>query len=207
MIKNTTIRIKILRDIKTDALLIYIRTTLEDLLNNVKRNTYKINLGFEEFNDDIIKNIHFLDKNLKKYIINANELKFLIKDKQKTCSANKLPPEDESLIYYFNNIVKEIELNLKDGDLWIPEQVIFSLLSEWFLENEKATDFYPFVKEIDYTKILGYYEMARNCEEQDLFKEKIFKMYSISTRVIKKLKNSKYRINTSRKSKKRVTKR
>ena len=34
--------IKLLRDIKTDALLIYIKTVIEELLENIKNETYKI---------------------------------------------------------------------------------------------------------------------------------------------------------------------
>ena len=44
--------IKLLRDIKTDALLIYIKTVIEELLENIKNEKYKIDLGFEEFNKE-----------------------------------------------------------------------------------------------------------------------------------------------------------
>ena len=63
--------IKLLRDIKTDALLIYIKTVIEELLENIKNEKYKIDLGFEEFNKEIEKNIIELNTKLDKTIINA----------------------------------------------------------------------------------------------------------------------------------------
>lgn len=204
---KNNIRVKLLRDYKTDALLIYIKTMLDEILQNISNQTYEISLGFKEFNKDILKNIKFLSNNLNQILIDINQLKLILKHKQDKYPDNRLPPADEALIYYFNNIIKEVEFNLKDGDLWIPEQVIFSLLSEWLIEEEKSADLYPFLNEVDYTKLLSYYEIARNHDVDVVFKEKTIDMFYISNCIIKKLKESKYKINTSRKSKKRVKKR
>ena len=46
---NPQIKLKLLRDFKTDALLIYIKTVIEELLANIKNNTYKIDLGNSTF--------------------------------------------------------------------------------------------------------------------------------------------------------------
>ena len=67
--------IKLLRDIKTDALLIYIKTVIEEVLENIKNETYKIDLGYENFNKEIEENIIELNIKLDKTIINAYELK------------------------------------------------------------------------------------------------------------------------------------
>ena len=42
---SAQIKIKLLRDIKTDALLIYIKTVIEELLLNIENESYKIDLG------------------------------------------------------------------------------------------------------------------------------------------------------------------
>lgn len=195
--------IKLLRDIKTDALLIYIKTVIEELLENIKNEKYKIDLGFENFNKEIEKNIIELNTKLDKTIINAYELKSFMAYQQTKQVNNKLLPNDEALVFYYNTIVKQIETQLKEGELWIPEQIILALLSEWVLEEEKSTIFYTFLNDFDYLKLLGYYETARNNEKNINLKDNIIKMYQISSSMIKRLKNSKYKINSSRKSKMR----
>ena len=195
--------IKLLRDIKTDALLIYIKTVIEELLENIKNEKYKIDLGFEEFNKEIEKNIIELNTKLDKTIINAYELKCFMAYQQLKQSNHKLLPNDEALVFYYNTIVKQIETQLVEGELWIPEQIVLALLSEWVLEEEKSTIFYTFLNDFDYLKLLSYYEKARNNEKNINLRNNILKMYQISSSMIKRLKNSKYKINSSRKSKMR----
>ena len=184
--------IKLLRDIKTDALLIYIKTVIEELLENIENEKYKIDLGYEEFNKEIEKNIIELNKELDKTIINAYELKSFMAYQQARQANHKLLPNDEALIFYYNTIVKQIETQLLEGDLWIPEQIVLALLSEWILEEEKSIIFYSFLNNFDYLKLLGYYEIARNNEKNTNLKGNIVKMYQISSSMIKRLKNSKY---------------
>jgi hypothetical protein len=193
--------IKLLRDIKTDALLIYVKTVIEELLENIKNETYKIDLGVEKFNNEIETNIIKLNEELDKTIINAYELKSFMAYQQTRQANHKLLPNDEALIFYYNTIVKQIETYLNEGELWIPEQIILALLSEWIIEEEKSITFYSFLNDFDYIKLLGFYELARNNEKNVNLKHNILKMYQISSSMIKKLKNSKYKINSSRKSK------
>ena len=195
--------IKLLRDIKTDALLIYIKTVIEELLENIENEKYKIDLGFEEFNKEIEKNIIELNTKLDKTIINAYELKSFMAYQQRKQSNHKLLPNDEALVFYYNTIVKQIETQLVEGELWIPEQIVLALLSEWVLEEEKSTIFYTFLNDFDYLRLLSYYEKARNNEKNINLRNNILKMYQISSSMIKRLKNSKYKINSSRKSKMR----
>ena len=86
--------IKLLRDIKTDALLIYIKTVIEELLKNIKNEKYKIDLGYEEFNKEIEKNIIELNEKLNKTIINAYELKSFMAYQQARQVNHKLLPND-----------------------------------------------------------------------------------------------------------------
>jgi hypothetical protein len=195
--------IKLLRDIKTDALLIYIKTVIEELLENIKNETYKIDLGYENFNKKIEENIIELNIKLDKTIINAYELKSFMAYQQMKQTNHKLLPNDEALVFYYNTIVKQIETQLKEGELWIPEQIVLALLSEWVLEEEKSTIFYTFLNDFDYLRLLSYYEIARNNEKNINLRENIIRMYQISSSMIKRLKNSKYKINSSRKSKMR----
>ncbi len=203
--KNEIIKVKLLRDIKTDALLIYIRSVLEEILAKIDKNEYTINLGYTEFNEEIKENIMFLLSKLQQSVLNANELKSIIVTEQKKRNNKRLLPDDEALILYYNTLVRQIESVLNDGEQWIPEQVIFALLSEWIIEEKKSTYFYPFLNEIDYLKLLGYYEQIAKEELENDIKNNVLKMYDIASDMIKKLKNSKYKMN-KRKSKQRVKK-
>ena len=200
---NPQIKLKLLRDFKTDALLIYIKTVIEELLENIKKVIYKIDLGNDEFNLEIEENIKILNSHLSKTIINAYELKAFMSYSQIKTKNSKLLPNDEALVFYYNSIVKQIETSLQEGDIWIPEQIILSLLSEWILEENKSLTLYPFLNDIDYLKLLSHYENARNNEKKNSLRENVIEMYKISSSMIKRLKNSKYRVDTSRKSKKR----
>lgn len=200
---NPQIKLKLLRDFKTDALLIYIKTVIEELLENIKNNTYKIDLGNNEFNLEIEESIKTLNSHLSKTVINAYELKAFMSYSQIKTKNSKLLPNDEALVFYYNSIVKQIETSLQEGDIWIPEQIILSLLSEWILEENKSLTLYPFLNDIDYLKLLSHYENARNNEKKNSLRENVIEMYKISSSMIKRLKNSKYRVDTSRKSKKR----
>lgn len=200
---NPQIKMNILRDIKTDALLIYIKTVIEELLANIKKETYKIDLGNIEFNNEIEKNIREINSYLSKNTINAYELKAIMSFEQLKNKSDKLVPNNQALIFYYNLLVKQIETQLQEGDIWIPEQIILSLLSEWLIEENKSIILYPFLKGIDYLKLLSFYETARNNDKNIELRKNIIIMYKISSSMIKKLKNSKYKINSSRKSKKR----
>lgn len=114
---NPHIKIKLLRDIKTDALLIYIKTVIEELLENIKNETYKIDLGYQEFNNEIEENIRKLNEELSLTIINAYELKAFISYQQVKNRNQKLLPNDEALIFYYNSLVKQIETQLLSGEL------------------------------------------------------------------------------------------
>ena len=137
---NPQIKLKLLRDFKTDELLIYIKTVIEELLENIKKGSYKIDLGNDEFNLEIEENIKILNSHLSKTIINAYELKAFMSYSQIKTKNSKLLPNDEALVFYYNSIVKQIETSLQEGDIWIPEQIILSLLSEWILEENKSGD-------------------------------------------------------------------
>lgn len=50
---------KIFRDIKTEALLIYIKTLCNDYIKKIDKGEYKVNLGKDSYNEDITKTIFF----------------------------------------------------------------------------------------------------------------------------------------------------
>ena len=75
-------------------------------------------------------------------------------------------------------------------------------MSEWIIEEEKTTYFYPYLKDIDYIDLITQYDNSKkNLENKK--KEIILNMYKISSKLIVKLKKIEYKINTNRKKQKR----
>jgi len=70
------------------------------------------------------------------------------------------------------------------------------------IEEEKTAYFYPYLKQIDYLSLLNCYDKAKIDLEKDK-KEIIIQMYKLSSTLISNLKNTKYKINTTRKKSKK----
>lgn len=169
-------KIQSLRNIKTEALLVYIKTISQEYLGKVESNEYILDIGHEKCNKEISDMIIFLEKNLSKVVLNAYELLAVVQYSSK---------EKKNFLYiiehlfYYNVIIRELEKKFHCGDKWIPEQIIFALLSEWIFEEEKSIKEYKFLKEIDYFKLLSYFEYARNNEKKEELKQSVKLMYNI----------------------------
>lgn len=198
---NCTKRIKpkLLREQKTEALLVFIRTTLEQYFKDLENGKTYISIGTEENLKYVNRVLKKLLTNLQVYIVNSTYLRSLIIKNQADGSLKLLLKKEEPLMIYYDSLVKGIERNLFQGENWIPELIVIALLSEWILEEERSTYLYPFLDEIDYLELLEIYDKERlNCDSDK--KEIIINMYKISTILIKSLKKSTYK--TSKKNKK-----
>lgn len=194
-------KIQSLRNIKTEALLVYIKTICQEYLEKIKTKEYILDIGNEKCNEEITNMMYYLEQNLSKTVLNAYELVSFV---QVASSEKKeLSLHYKALIFYYNIIIKDLEKNFTSGDKWIPEQVILALLSEWIFEEEKSIKDYSFLNEIEYFKLLSYFEAARNNEKNLDLKKSVKLMYEIASSVVNKLKKAKYKINVKRKSKNR----
>lgn len=199
---NKRIKPKLLREQKTEALLVFIRTTLEQYFLELNNNDTDITIGDEENTKYINDTLYKLLINLKEHIVNSTYLRSLILNSEKNKALKMILKKEEPLLIYYNSIVKSIENNLPHGTKWIPELMVIALLSEWILEEERSVYLYPFLKDIDYIDLLERYDLVR-LSADDSRKEVIMSMYKLSTTLIKSLKNTNYKINTSRKKKKK----
>lgn len=171
---------------KTVALLIYVRTTLEQIFSLIEKKEYALRLLTKEDSKLII---NILEELLNK--IKASEIMNDEAFRKNMNDSKVLNLYNEELIEYYNCIVMQIEKNMHNGDLWIPEQFILALLSEWLLE-EKHTQFFPYLNDINYIELLSKFETV-NFEENKEYREKVTQMYVFSSKVIKKLKTIKYK--------------
>ena len=199
---SNRIKPKLLRDIKTEALLAFIRTTLEEYFKELDNGTYYFELSSKEDDEFIYANLKKLVENLEDTVINSTYLRSLIENSNKSSTLKILAKKEESLMIYYNTLVKTIEVNLPNGSLWMPEFVVICLLNEWTIEEEKSTYFYPYLKNIDYADLINKYDKIKKNLDSDK-REVIMNMYRISSKMIEKLKKVEYKINTSRKKMKR----
>ncbi|MGJ0338744.1 hypothetical protein [Aliarcobacter cryaerophilus] len=203
MICRNRVKPKLLRDIKTEALLVFVRTTLEDYFYQIEKGSYFFKLSNEEDMKYVYNNLRKLLDYLEDSVINSSYLRSLIENANKNASLRLLAKKEEPLMVYYDSLVKSIERQLPNGTFWIPELIVICLLSEWIVEEEKSIYFYPFLKDFDYIDLINRYEVIKKDLEVDK-KEVILNMFIISTKLIEKLKKVDFKFNSMKqKNKKR----
>lgn len=194
----------ILREIKTEALLVFIHTTLEQYFLDVEAKRINFALGSEEDNAILQEVLKRLLGNLQKHVVNSKYIRTLTHLAEQNIQARLLLKKEASLVFYYDSIVKQMQNSLRNGDSWIPAQLILCLLSEWILEEEKSVLLFPFLKEIDYIMLLSKYDKVslEAKKHNDSFqRDTIQEMYQLGNKLIQKLKTCKFKSNTQRKSK------
>ena len=196
------IKPKLLRDIKTEALLVFIRTTLEQSFYQIDNIGYSFELGNDKDKELVYSSLKKLLEQLQDTVINSTYLRSLIENSHKNATLKLLAKKEEPLMVYYDTLIKTIEVCLPNGSSWIPELVVISLLSEWIIEEEKTAYFYPYLKDMNYLDLINRYDNSKKDLDNEK-KEIIMNMYKISSKLIEKLKKAEYKINTSRKKSKR----
>ncbi len=196
------IKPKLLRDIKTEALLVFIRTTLEQSFYQIDNIGYSFELGNDKDKELVYSSLKKLLEQLQDTVINSTYLRSLIENSHKNATLKLLAKKEEPLMIYYDTLIKTIEVCLPNGSSWIPELVVISLLSEWIIEEEKTAYFYPYLKDMNYLDLINRYDNSKKDLDNEK-KEIIMNMYKISSKLIEKLKKAEYKINTSRKKSKR----
>lgn len=202
---NCTNRIKpkLLREQKTEALLVFIRTTLEQHFHMLKKDNLKqISFGTKEDTEYIYTELNKLLDNLKETVVNSSYLISVVENSSKNKVLNLLAQKEKPMMIYYNSIVKNIEKDLAYGTKWIPELLVVSLLSNWILEEEKSTYLYPFLNEIDYLDLIDRFDRAKLEETQEK-KDVVMNMYNLSVKLIDSLKKSTYKSIQKNKKRKR----
>ncbi|MDD4329500.1 MAG: hypothetical protein PHD79_06050 [Aliarcobacter sp.] len=193
---------KLLRDVKTEALLVFIRTTLEQSFYQIDNIGYSFELGNDKDKELVYSSLKKLLEQLQDTVINSTYLRSLIENAHKNATLKLLAKKEEPLMIYYDTLIKTIEVCLPNGSSWIPELVVISLLSEWIIEEEKTAYFYPYLKDMNYLDLINRYDNSKkdlNNEKKDIMMD----MYKLSSKLIEKLKKVEYKINTSRKKSKR----
>lgn len=204
---NCTHRVKpsLLRDVKTEALLVFSRTALERYFDQIDAKGGYPKLGSEEDTRFVYDTLRRLRDQLQFHVVNVDYLIVAVKGAEKYSQFRLLAKHEEPLVWYYNVMAKKIVSYFSDTTSFIPEFLIVCMLNHWIHEEEKSIHWYPFLKETDFASLIDVFESNREIIEQH--KEGIIsELFNVAISMVEKLKNEKYKVNTQRVSKVRSKK-
>jgi hypothetical protein len=137
------IKPNLIRDVKTEAVLVFARTALERFFNKLDTEDIKIILGQKEDTEYIYSSLRELLKDLQKYVVNVEYLIELIQNAKKhpnSLELKQLAKYEEPLINYYDTMAKRMEYHFPQKSTTIPEFIVICVLCNWFIENEQPTN-------------------------------------------------------------------
>ena len=109
------------------------------------------------------------------------------------------------MITYYDVMAEEVAKYYAEKPAYLPEYLIICTLAHWILEEEKSINLYPFLKDIDFLDLMSKFETDRKSFQRDDLCV-ISDIHDVSFKIIEKLKNKKYKVETKRVSKTRKRK-
>lgn len=204
---NCTNRIKpsLLRDVKTEALLVFARTALERYFTELDE--AKISDVIEKNEEasyvySTLKNLLF---KLQESVVNVDYLLNLAQATKQYPVLKVLMKQEEPLMNYYDIMAQKVRSYYKERSAYLPELLVISALANWVDEEEKSTNIYPFLNEIDFLDLISKFEINREYFNKDN-ECKVSEILDLSCGVIQSLKQYKYKANKHRVSKSRKKK-
>ncbi|WP_108061583.1 hypothetical protein [Poseidonibacter lekithochrous] len=194
------IKPKLIRDVKTEALLVFARTALERFFAK-NENVELMKIGSIEDTKKIYKSLWDLKEKLEDVVVNVEYLLNLVQTAKRYAPLKKLAKYEEPLITYYDAMAKRIEFHIPKERVFMPEFLVLCTLSHWVIEEEKSVTLYPFLKDFDFLSLIEKYEVAALDKNED--KKNIVDIHRVSTDLIETLKKTKYKFNKDRVSKTR----
>lgn len=199
------IKPKLIRDVKTEAVLVFARTALERFFNKLDMENINLSIGNKENTEYIYGKLRGFLNDLKKHVVNVEYLIELVQNAKKfpnSTELRQLAKYEEPLITYYDSMAKRMEYHFPSKTTVVPEFIVVCVLCNWFIEDEHPTTIYPFIKDYDFLKIIEKFEQYAINETDD--KRKLFlDMQKISIDVADTLKRTKYKFNKERTSKRK----
>ena len=201
---NCKNRIKpaLLRDVKTEALLVFSRTALERYFAQLKAAGVEPTLGSEEDTAYVYGTLRRLLADLQECVVNIDYVLNLAQLAPKRPDLHALWQYEQPLVEYYNAMARGIEEYYANEPAYLPDFLIVCALSHWILEEEKSVDLYPFLKEIDFLELIARFELNRG----EFVKEGVCLVSVIQERshkVIDKLINKRYKLEKPKASKRK----
>ena len=199
------IKPQLLRDVKTEALLVFARTALERYFQKLDEIDYKPTVGTDEDSIYLYDTLKGLRNDLQKCVVNVDYLLNLAEGVHKHPELRKLYQQESPLIEYYDVMARKVGNFYEKRAAYIPEFLVICVLSDWIIEEEKSVDLYPFLKEIDFLELISKFESNRSHFQKD-GDCKLTEIHELSLRITMKLKEKKFKVNAKRVSKTRKKK-
>ena len=201
---NCSNRIKpsMLRDVKTEALLVVVRTTLERYFAKLEGNDSQETIETDEDAIYVYETLKTLLLQLQKHVVNVDYLINLVQHANRYPQLRALCKSEEPLMEYYDVMAQQVKSHYDGKHVDLPVFLIICVLSGWILDEEKSIHLYPFLEGIDFLELMGKFE-----EKREHFRKddacKVSEVHELSFKMVEKLKNHKYKSNKKRVSKTR----
>lgn len=199
-----TNRIKpsLLRDVKTEALLVFARTALERYFAQLDQANMDSVAETDTEAAYVYDTLKIFLQRLQESVVNADYLINLVQNAHKHPELRMLKKQEEPLMEYYDIMAQRVRSHFNGELVYLPVFLVVSVLAEWVLGEEKSTPIYPFLDEIDFLELIGKFEDHREHFYQG-DQCKISEIHELSFKIVERLKNHKYKANKSRVSKSR----
>lgn len=199
------IRPSLLRDVKTEALLVFARTALERYFLQMEESGYTPSMGTPEDTAYVYGTLTTLRDTLQACVVNADYLITVVKSAEKYAQFRHIAKYEAPLICYYNSMAQKVANHFYSKFASLPEFLVICVLSHWVLEEEKSVHLYPFLKDIDFMSLIDKFEMNRECFLKD--NECIISdIHVVAVDIVDKLKETKFKVSSDRVSKTRKKK-
>jgi len=196
------IRPQLLREVKTEALLVFARTALERYFERLEEIDYEPTVGTDEDSIYIYDTLKSLRDDLQRCVVNVDYLINLVQGVDQYPQLQKLYQSEMPLIEYYDVMARKVSTYYADKPAFIPEFLVISVLGNWIEEEGKSIDLYPFLRKIDFLELMSKFEQNRDYFQKD-GECKLTEIYDLSERIVKKLKEKKFKLKSGRVSKTR----
>lgn len=196
------IKPRMLRDVKTEALLVFARTALERFFVNLDENNLHPTIGTDADTYYVYTTLKELRDTLQECVVNVDYLITLVQSAKKYPELGKFAKREEPLIAYYDVMAQKVANYFLDKPAYIPEFLVICTLSHWIIEEEKSIALYPFLNDYDFLRLIDIFETYRSDFKKDN-KCIITDIHTVSLKIVEKLKTKKYKVNNQRVSKTR----
>ncbi len=199
------VRPTMLRDVKTEALLVFCRTALERYFAKIDEAEYKATVGTDADTTYVYETLRDLLANLQDSVVNVDYFLDLVGLSKQHSMFRQLAKSEEPLINYYDVMAKVIRDHYEDKPAYLPEFLVVCVLDNWIAGEERSIELYPFLKNIDFLELMSKFEENRKYfekEDECMVKE----LHQLSDKVTLNLKSYKYKANKTRISKTRKKK-
>jgi len=199
------IRPSLIRDVKTEALLVFARTALERFFKRLDEKKLEPLIGDDKDSQYIYDILRELLKKLQDCVVNVDYLIDLLQEAKRYPQLRKYAKSEEPLITYYDSMAKRMEHYFPSKTTFMPEFIVICTLSYWIQEEQKSIVLYSFLEDVDYNTLIEKFELyGKTLEDEN--KKLIIDMHKVSLDIVETLKSTKYKMNPHRVSKTRKNK-